>query len=177
MEDRKCPKLVMARVWDLLDKALENLQEPSVPLDLSILGPMKLEIRDTLDKEEDSEMDPNHDDDDDGSPEDFGTQVRYWTEYKAACAKAQVEKDSWCRELIQQRILDGHADPAPVLEDVTTATLPPCQGILAGFPCQGTSRAGEGLGIDDPRSGLAKELWKHWDAQDPEPILDSKSPA
>lgn len=86
-----------------------------------------------------------------------------------------MEKEPWCRELIEQRIRDGLADPAPIMEDVCSATLPECDGFMAGFPCQGTSRAGDGKGLDDPRSSLVKELWRHWDArraQRKKPILD-----
>lgn len=52
-QDRMCPKLALTKVWDILDKALENLQEPAEPLDLSILGPMKLEIRDARERDAD----------------------------------------------------------------------------------------------------------------------------
>ena len=52
---------------------------------------------------------------------------------------AQVENNSYCRDVIQSRIRDHLADPGPVLEDVTTTRavdLPPAQGLVAGFLCQ-----------------------------------------
>lgn len=36
----------------------------------------------------------------------------------------------------------------------------PVDGLIGGFPCQGNSSAGKGLGLDDPRSGLWREFYR-----------------
>ena len=51
----------------------------------------------------------------------------------------KVERSEFCRSLIEQRIRDGVADPAPLFSDVTKVhakDIGPCAGITAGFPCQ-----------------------------------------
>ena len=82
---------------------------------------------------------------------------------------SQVEKSSYCRQLIEQRISDGLADPGRIYEDITGCTLQESvDGFLAGFPCQGVSKAGLGHGMADSRSALLSHVWRLWDQQ-PEP--------
>ena len=88
---------------------------------------------------------------------------------------SKVEKDPYCQALIQQRQDEGLADKAPILADVSSCKLPPFQGILGGFPCQGVSGAGDGCRLADARSGLVTKVWDHWDEQEEEPILGYKS--
>ena len=100
----------------------------------------------------------------------------------------QVEVDSACRAVIQTRILDGLADPAPIHNDITTLepeSLPEnLDGFCLGFPCQaglhspvttskpfipanceGISRAGSQRGLLDGRSMLVSHAWRLWDGR------------
>ena len=52
MKGRMCPKMVLNCVLDVVDIASENLQEPGNVLDLSILGPMKQQIQDASEKDD-----------------------------------------------------------------------------------------------------------------------------
>ena len=82
---------------------------------------------------------------------------------------SQVEKSPYCQKLIQQRICDGLADPGTIYDDVSQCRLSEkVDGFLAGFPCQGVSKAGLGHGLADQRSALLSHVWRLWDQQ-PEP--------
>lgn len=67
----------------------------------------------------------------------------------------QVEKDPFAR-----RVLEKHWPDAKRYEDVQEVgaqNLEPVQLLSGGFPCQDTSVAGKGSGIDGSRSGLWNE--------------------
>jgi len=64
-----------------------------------------------------------------------------------------------------RRILRKHWPHVPIFEDVRALTGASLRAagivpdwIVAGWPCQGNSPAGTGLGMDDPRSGLWSEI-------------------
>ena len=79
---------------------------------------------------------------------------------------SKVEKSEFCRALIRQRISDGLADNGKIFPDVTSCHInEPMDGFLGGFPCQGVSRAGAGLGLADSRSGLVSHVYRLWDEQ------------
>lgn len=67
----------------------------------------------------------------------------------------QVEIDPFCRE-----VLEAHWPKARRFEDVQKVgkkQLENVDVICGGFPCQGASLAGKGLGLADPRTGLWRE--------------------
>jgi DNA (cytosine-5)-methyltransferase 1 len=69
--------------------------------------------------------------------------------------KFQVEIDPYCRA-----VLAKHWPDVERFDDVRTVgrgNLAPVDVICGGFPCQGISAAGKGLGLADPRSGLWTE--------------------
>jgi len=73
---------------------------------------------------------------------------------------AFCEINSFCR-----RILKQHWPHVPIFEDVSNLTGAGLRAagvvpdwIVAGWPCQGNSPAGTGLGMDDPRSGLWSQI-------------------
>ena len=68
-------------------------------------------------------------------------------------------------EPFPRKILAKHWPNVPIYEDVLTLSGERLAGdgivpgwIVAGWPCQGNSSAGTGLGMDDPRSGLWSEI-------------------
>lgn len=67
-----------------------------------------------------------------------------------------VEKDPYCRRVIAARRpeIEQHEDVC----DVGTSNLSRVWCLCGGFPCQGNSSAGKGLGLADPRSGLWREF-------------------
>jgi site-specific DNA-cytosine methylase len=68
----------------------------------------------------------------------------------------QIEQNQYC-----QRILHKHWPHAEIFDDVRECgahNLPSCDVLLAGFPCQGISQSGMGLGLEDERSGLFYEV-------------------
>ena len=79
---------------------------------------------------------------------------------------SEVEKSEFCQALIRQRISEGLADDGQIFPDVASCHIKePVDGFLGGFPCQGVSRAGAGLGLADSRSGLVSHVWRLWDEQ------------
>ena len=73
---------------------------------------------------------------------------------------AFCEINEFCR-----RVLRRHWTDVPIYDDVTTLTGAGLRAagvvpdwIVAGWPCQGISSAGTGLGLDDARSGLWTEV-------------------
>lgn len=73
---------------------------------------------------------------------------------------AFCEIKPYCR-----RVLARHWPGVPIYDDVTTLTADRLRAdgvvpdwIVAGWPCQGISAAGTGLGLDDARSGLWAEV-------------------
>ena len=74
---------------------------------------------------------------------------------------AYVEREAYCCAVLDERIRAGALPAAPIWLDVTTFDARPFHGlvdlIIAGFPCQDLSVAGNRAGIDGARSGL----WRH----------------
>ena len=66
----------------------------------------------------------------------------------------QCEADPFGRSVLRR-----HWPAAEVCEDVRSIKeLPPCELLIAGFPCQGISTAGKGRGLEDERSALFFEI-------------------
>lgn len=75
---------------------------------------------------------------------------------------AFCEIDPFCR-----RVLKKHWPEVPQYDDVRTLTADRLAAdgisvdvVTAGFPCQGISIAGKGLGLSDPRSGLWSDTFR-----------------
>lgn len=85
-----------------------------------------------------------------------------------------MEKSPFARDVIQQRIRDGHADDAPIHTDIESCDLSQedIDCYMGGFPCQGVSQAGSQDGLDDDRTGLIACVWKHYDRAVVKPNLD-----
>jgi len=67
-----------------------------------------------------------------------------------------VEIDPYCQAVIQQRILDGFLDDAPIFPDIRAFDGTQYRGLVdiitAGFPCQPHSVAGQRRGAEDERN-------------------------
>jgi DNA (cytosine-5)-methyltransferase 1 len=71
-----------------------------------------------------------------------------------------VEWDDYCQRVLAARIADGLIPAAPIFGDVRqfvqSGAAEQYRGfadvVTAGFPCQGFSQAGYGLGANDPRN-------------------------
>jgi len=72
------------------------------------------------------------------------------------------EQDLYAQSVLLSRMRDGSIDPAPIWNNVRTLCkelLPEkIDIIVAGFPCQDISAAGEGRGLKGRRSGLFYEI-------------------
>lgn len=73
-----------------------------------------------------------------------------------------VERESYAAAVLAARIQEGSLDAAPVWSDVCTFNAHQWAGavdcIVAGFPCQDLSLAGQRAGLDGARSGLFFEV-------------------
>lgn len=73
-----------------------------------------------------------------------------------------VEREAYATAVLAARIQEGSLDAAPVWSDVCTFNAHQWAGavdcIVAGFPCQDLSLAGQRAGLDGARSGLFFEV-------------------
>ena len=73
-----------------------------------------------------------------------------------------VEREAYATAVLAARIQEGSLDAAPVWSDVCTFNAHQWAGavdcIVAGFPCQDLSLAGQRAGLDGARSGLFFEI-------------------
>jgi DNA (cytosine-5)-methyltransferase 1 len=75
------------------------------------------------------------------------------------------EIDNAAREVLGARFTDAEIQP-----DITTLeSLPPCDLVAAGFPCQDLSQAGRTAGITGSQSSLVEHVFRLLDRADPEP--------
>lgn len=79
-----------------------------------------------------------------------------------ARAVCYVEREAYAAAVLAARIQEGSLDAAPVWSDVCTFNAHQWAGavdcIVAGFPCQDLSLAGQRAGLDGARSGLFFEV-------------------
>ncbi len=77
---------------------------------------------------------------------------------------AFVEKSAAATAVLQKRIRDGLLEECPVFSDVRTVSVAslgtPIDGIIAGFPCTGTSRAGVQAGLGNMETALVDEVFR-----------------
>jgi len=81
---------------------------------------------------------------------------RRFSSVAAYCEKCPMATGA-LRSLMKRSLLDN----APILPDITTVDvdkLPPFNFLTASWPCQGNSALGKRKGMDDPRSGLIKDV-------------------
>lgn len=73
-----------------------------------------------------------------------------------------VEREAYAAAVLAARIKEGSLDVAPIWSDVTTFNARRWAGavdcVVAGFPCQDLSLAGQRAGLDGARSGLFFEV-------------------
>lgn len=104
----------------------------------------------------------------------LGSQLLGW---HTVCA---VEIDPYCREVLLTRQREGHLESFPIWDDIRTFDAAAWRGhvdvITGGFPCQGISAAGKGLGLSDPRSGLVFEMFSIINEIRPRFVLAENSP-
>ena len=75
-----------------------------------------------------------------------------------------VEKDGFCQQVLQARMHDGLLDAAAIASDVPSSKIASlADGLTAGFPCQGVSKAGHQLGLNDDRTSLIKHVFRIMD--------------
>lgn len=67
-----------------------------------------------------------------------------------------VERDPHCRRVLKARF--PGVPIAPDIHGLAPGDIPSAAAWAGGFPCQGTSAAGKGAGLQDARSGL----WHVW---------------
>lgn len=80
----------------------------------------------------------------------------------------QVESDPYCL-----MVLEKHWPTVPRFADVRSvgSELPRPDILCGGFPCQGNSSAGKGLGLKDPRSALWYEFRRIAEALSPAVVV------
>jgi DNA (cytosine-5)-methyltransferase 1 len=85
--------------------------------------------------------------------------------YRTVC---HVEREAHAASVLVARMEEGSMDAAPIWSDVCTFPAEQFRGkvdfIVAGFPCQDISVAGQRKGLDGARSGLFFEIPKIADA-------------
>jgi len=85
--------------------------------------------------------------------------LRPWVKTIAYC-----EASAYAQSVLISRIAEGLIEPAPIWDDVRTLTRSllsaPIDIIIAGFPCQDISVAGNGAGLAGERSGLVFEVFR-----------------
>ena len=71
---------------------------------------------------------------------------------------------------MRRRMAEGHLQEAPILDDVRVIreycemNNVRADGVTGGFPCQGTSSAGQRQGLEDPRTALATHMFHCFDS-------------
>ncbi len=79
--------------------------------------------------------------------------------WQTVCA---VEREAYPAQVLAQRQNDGIFEPFPIWSDVSSFDGRPWRKrvdvVSGGFPCQDISSAGNGAGIEGPRSGLWSEM-------------------
>jgi DNA (cytosine-5)-methyltransferase 1 len=79
-------------------------------------------------------------------------------------SKLLCEIDDAARAVLATRL------SAEIHADITTLeSLPPCDLVAAGFPCQDLSQAGRAAGITGSQSSLVEHVFRLLDGADPEP--------
>jgi len=69
-----------------------------------------------------------------------------------------------------QAVLRAHFPEVPIASDIKLLKkIPPCDILLAGFPCQDLSQAGTKIGIGGLRSGLVEHLFRIISSARPKP--------
>jgi DNA (cytosine-5)-methyltransferase 1 len=69
-----------------------------------------------------------------------------------------------------QAVLEARLDGVEIQPDVTTLeSLPSCDLVAAGFPCQDLSQAGRTAGITGSQSSLVEHVFRLLDSADPQP--------
>jgi len=97
--------------------------------------------------------------------------------WSTVCA---VELESYPRQVLLQRQLDGHLERFPIWDDVCTFDGNPWRGavdiVTGGFPCQDISSAGTGKGLTGESSGLVWEMLRIVGEVQPRFVFAENSP-
>ncbi|AZD86586.1 DNA cytosine methyltransferase [Pseudomonas chlororaphis] len=97
--------------------------------------------------------------------------------WRTICA---VERDAYAAQVLAQRQTDGALPLFPIWPDVCSFDGRPWRGLVdvvsGGFPCQDISTAGNGLGIEGPRSGLWRQMARIISEVRPELVALENSP-
>ncbi len=94
---------------------------------------------------------------------------------------AYCERDRHAQSVLLSRMQDGKLARAPIWDDVSTLRKEqfniPIDIIVAGFPCQDISTAGNGAGLEGKRSGLFFEVIRLAEELEPSFIFLENVPA